>query len=303
MADIFLSYAREDRKPIALLAREFERLGWSVWWDNNISIGKPFGREIESALASARCIVVVWSDRSVNSDWVRAEAFEGLNRGILVPVLLRTCIAPLPFRTLQTADLRSIGQRGLGEEFPKVLTALEEILGKPPATPEIAKPRPSIQPVNKEPSGSLMRWRLWRKLSLIPIITAALLLYIFYENYRRVGNESVSESQVQQTPEESFDQSTSAREDFHADDRQKVQVADQERIPDLGAERPTRADETPQAGYMIYMRDGRTLQVRHKYEVRDERAIVTLLNGTQAFLPLADIDVSRTEEINAQRGF
>jgi hypothetical protein len=41
---------------------------------------------IEVAIAAARCVIVLWSQAFVVSDWVRSEASEGKRRGILVPV-------------------------------------------------------------------------------------------------------------------------------------------------------------------------------------------------------------------------
>ena len=39
MSDVFISYAREDRGHAEQLAREFERQGWTVWWDKVIPPG------------------------------------------------------------------------------------------------------------------------------------------------------------------------------------------------------------------------------------------------------------------------
>lgn len=39
MADIFLSYASEDRERIVPLARLLEGCGWSVFWDRKTPIG------------------------------------------------------------------------------------------------------------------------------------------------------------------------------------------------------------------------------------------------------------------------
>ena len=55
-----------------------------MWWDRQIGAGSAFDREIEKAIDDAKCIVVMWSSSSVESEWVRNEASEGLERGNLV---------------------------------------------------------------------------------------------------------------------------------------------------------------------------------------------------------------------------
>ena len=77
MADIFVSYASEDRDRIKPLIDAITAEGISVWWDRRIGMGSDFEREIERELDAARCVVVVWSEKSVDSDWVRNEAQEG----------------------------------------------------------------------------------------------------------------------------------------------------------------------------------------------------------------------------------
>ena len=81
MADIFVSYSREDRKRVAPLIELLESLGLSVWWDREIKPGDDFEGNIDKAILDARCVVVVWSKHSVKSRWVRNEALEGLDRG------------------------------------------------------------------------------------------------------------------------------------------------------------------------------------------------------------------------------
>jgi len=85
MSDIFISYARADKHKAELLADAFSRKGWSVWWDRQIPPGQSFDDTIESALNSARCVIVLWSTHSVSSRWVKTEAAEGADRGILFP--------------------------------------------------------------------------------------------------------------------------------------------------------------------------------------------------------------------------
>ena len=73
MADIFISYAKADR-PLALkLVAMLEAEGWEVWWDTSLSIGDDFRNEIMTQLGRARAVIVIWTDASIKSDWVRSE--------------------------------------------------------------------------------------------------------------------------------------------------------------------------------------------------------------------------------------
>ncbi len=50
MADIFISYASEDRSRVEPLAKALEDQGCSVWWDPQIPPGKTFFGVIKEAL-------------------------------------------------------------------------------------------------------------------------------------------------------------------------------------------------------------------------------------------------------------
>jgi len=76
-----------------------------VWWDRRILPGENWDGTIEEALSAARCVVVVWTERSVLSEWVRIEANFGRERAILVPVILDDVRIPVTFRHLQAASL------------------------------------------------------------------------------------------------------------------------------------------------------------------------------------------------------
>lgn len=105
MADIFISYSSEDKTRVKTIAEALEHKGWSVWWDRQIPVGQRFDTVIEQELNKARCVIVIWTRRSVNSEWVKNEASEAAQRNILAPVLLEDVKIPLAFRRIEAAQL------------------------------------------------------------------------------------------------------------------------------------------------------------------------------------------------------
>ncbi len=108
MTKVFLSYDRDDQAGARKIAAALEKAGHQVWWDRNIRGGSEFAQEIERALADARAVVVLWSERSIQSAWVRDEAAAGRDSGRLVPVRIDGCTPPLGFRQYQTIDLPNL---------------------------------------------------------------------------------------------------------------------------------------------------------------------------------------------------
>jgi hypothetical protein len=105
--DVFLSYAREDHESAKILAEGLENSGLSVWWDRRIIAGQNFHRVIEGALDDSKCVVVLWSLNSVESDWVLNEASHGAERKSLIPVKLSDVRIPIAFRSHHTEDWKT----------------------------------------------------------------------------------------------------------------------------------------------------------------------------------------------------
>ena len=132
MADIFISYASEDRSRVELLAEALEEQGWSVWWDRTIPPGKTFDQVIEEAIDASRCVVVLWSKKSIKSDWVKEEANIGKERKILVPTKIDPVDLPLGFGRIQAADLTNWEEKKEHPEFINLRNAISEVAGPPP---------------------------------------------------------------------------------------------------------------------------------------------------------------------------
>src|SRR5262245_11867638 len=105
MADVFLSYNREDQTTARRFAEAFEAHSLSVWWDVTLRPGEAYDEVTEKALRTARAVVVLWSKKSVESRWVRAEATLAQRNGTFVPVMIEPCERPIMFELTQSAEL------------------------------------------------------------------------------------------------------------------------------------------------------------------------------------------------------
>lgn len=133
MARVFLSYSREDKDRVRLIAKALQREGHIVWWDEHIPGGDEFGDVIEQELARADVVVAVWSSTSIRSAWVRDEAGTARDTRRLVPVSLDGSQAPLGFRQLHTIDLSSWNGRSASRDLVPLKKAVADrsAAGKP----------------------------------------------------------------------------------------------------------------------------------------------------------------------------
>jgi hypothetical protein len=152
MADIFISYAREDVATAERLARYLERRGWTVWWDRRILAGKEFDEVIESEIQAAGCVIVIWTQESVKSRWVKVEAGEAHKREILVPVVVDGCTPPLAFRNVQSVALTQQVDHH-APELRSLIDAITQLVGRRDAVRTVASPiaPPPVNPIGIPP--------------------------------------------------------------------------------------------------------------------------------------------------------
>ncbi len=143
MTDIFLSYTERDRDTARRVAEALGSAGWSVWWDRRIPAGETWRGVLAHALEDMRCMVVLWSAKSIESEWVYEEASEGRRQGKLVPVMIEAVRPPAGFREIQAADLSGWDGSPDFEGLRLLLADLENLLGKPVAGRD-QQPHPRI---------------------------------------------------------------------------------------------------------------------------------------------------------------
>ena len=132
MADVFVSYARSDRARVAPLVAAIAAQGWSVWWDPEITPGQEFDDQIDAEIDAAKAVLVVWTPTSVTSRWVRGEAREAADRGILVPVRFDHARLPMDARAIHTTDLDDWGEDSTSPPAREFLHALGAMIARAP---------------------------------------------------------------------------------------------------------------------------------------------------------------------------
>jgi adenylate cyclase len=130
MADVFVSYARSDKARVAPVVAAIEAKGLTVWWDPEIFPGQEFDRQIAAELKIAAAVLVVWTPSSVESRWVRGEARDGAERGILVPVRFEHAELPIDVRTLHTTDFDEWGEDPSSPQVQEVIRALHAMIAR-----------------------------------------------------------------------------------------------------------------------------------------------------------------------------
>lgn len=178
MARIFLSYAHEDQAAAKRIVDALDREGLEAWWDHQIPPGRTWAQMIGERISAAQAIIVVWSARSVESNFVQEEAQMALDAGKLLPVRIDDSQPPVGFRRLHAANLGD----WRGDPNHKQWQALiNEIRTRSGAAPTRPRPPPA--------KSSRPRW-------LIPVAASAAVLVAIGAAYV-VGRRALNESAVE----------------------------------------------------------------------------------------------------------
>jgi hypothetical protein len=102
MADVFISYAREDREFAQRLANVLKANSFSVWWDLDLIGGDNYRAKIYTIIGEVSRVLVLWSKDSIRSAWVIDEASEAKGLGKLIPLSIDGSRPPLGFGDLHT---------------------------------------------------------------------------------------------------------------------------------------------------------------------------------------------------------
>ncbi len=142
---VFISHSGQDKPFVRRLVADLHQADLKVWIDEReLKVGDSIVANIEEGLKDTDYLVIVLSEHSVQSQWVRAELnaalMDQLSGGgtVVLPVRIDDCEIPPLLNSRVYADFRSDYAAGLAQ----LLTALAPTRREPPSGPaEIATTR------------------------------------------------------------------------------------------------------------------------------------------------------------------
>ena len=130
----FISYSTQDREFVRTLARDLNRRGISIWFDETmLEPGDSIIGAIETGIDRMEYLIVVLSPASVASGWVTEEVRMALHKGIagkkfgVIPILRSDCEIPGFLRDKKYVDMRPDAdyQTGIEKIVRKIARGLE----------------------------------------------------------------------------------------------------------------------------------------------------------------------------------
>ncbi|MEL6246289.1 MAG: toll/interleukin-1 receptor domain-containing protein, partial [Pseudomonadota bacterium] len=99
---VYLSHSRKDLQVVIEITNAIRAEGIDVFNDNKLEAGEIWEEQIKSELEAADLIVVLWSEASASSTYVRDEASYARDHDKLFPVVLDKTKLPMGFQQFST---------------------------------------------------------------------------------------------------------------------------------------------------------------------------------------------------------
>jgi len=131
---VFISFKSDERDVAVadLLHKSLSKRRYKVWWQEELQCGHVWHTDIDTALNSAACVVVLWSPASMASEWVKHEASQAIARRVYAPARLAAMNIDSPFDRMQATDLIDWAGDEAHAGFQNLLKRVEELLPPKP---------------------------------------------------------------------------------------------------------------------------------------------------------------------------
>ena len=166
MADVFISYSRNDHSLAEGLASVLQRRGLSVWWDVELMPADRFRKKISQEIESCHATVVLWSADSRESSWVLDEAKLAFDLNKLVQASIDGEALPIGFgsASINYANLSDWNPQQSHEESDKLLKAIEQFI---PPRESVDALRKRLNEIEIDGNSNFKSSRVWFRVATV----------------------------------------------------------------------------------------------------------------------------------------
>lgn len=131
MADVVISYSRENEATARLLSDTLAKDGYEVWRDESAASSAASADAIAEQIGRAKAVIVLWSESAIASEWVRAEANVARGMKKLVQASADDRPPPIPFDPANMASISTwLGDPG-HPGWQQLRAGIEALCGTP----------------------------------------------------------------------------------------------------------------------------------------------------------------------------
>ena len=127
-----------------------------MWRDDGLPAHRAYAEVIEERLKAAKAVVVIWSSEAAKSQWVFSEANRAREDGKLVQLAVEDTRLPMPFDTIQCADLAGWSGEAGASSWRKVVASIGDLLGGANPAPIPGSVADAPLPLPTKPSIAVM---------------------------------------------------------------------------------------------------------------------------------------------------
>ncbi len=135
LADIFLSYARQERNDVMPIKVFVEKLGLSIFVDvEGLDAGEEFPARLQKEIESSKLVLACWSPLALSRQWVRIECATAKTLGKLFPIQIKPLTEYdmiVAFSNINYIDLTDFLSAGAHEKKRNFVGVLSRRLSEP----------------------------------------------------------------------------------------------------------------------------------------------------------------------------
>jgi hypothetical protein len=154
MQDVFIAHDRADIGIAEAYARTLKKLGYEASWDAGGVVNDDWADRALATVKTARCVIALWSPRSVNSEYVNFWATSAAALGKLISVNAYGDAEPRVLHRFGTINLAGWDYATATPAAEQFLAALKKLTKKTPKRDRWMRnaPAPAAKPVLVKPA-------------------------------------------------------------------------------------------------------------------------------------------------------